>query len=171
MTQLVVLDADVLGRQRTGDETYVENLLRHLPALGGGEFRFAAVTRRPELVPEGVEPARLSTSTQELRMAWSLPRLLRRLKPALAHFQHALPLRCPCPAVVTIHDLSFERDAAAMGRADRLVFKRVVPRGTGDRRQRAHEARPGRSLRHSAREDHRHPARRRSCLRSGRGGG
>jgi glycosyltransferase involved in cell wall biosynthesis len=128
MTQLVVLDADVLGRQRTGDETYVENLLRHLPALGGGEFRFAAVTRRPELVPEGVEPARLSTSTQELRMAWSLPRLLRRLKPALAHFQHALPLCCPCPAVVTIHDLSFERDAAAMGRADRLVFKRVVPR-------------------------------------------
>jgi glycosyltransferase involved in cell wall biosynthesis len=30
--------------------------------------------------------------------------------------------------VVTIHDLSFERDPAAMGRADRLVFKRVVPR-------------------------------------------
>ena len=43
-------------------------------------------------------------------MAWSVPRLLRRLRPALAHFQHALPLRCPCPAVVTIHDLSFERD-------------------------------------------------------------
>jgi glycosyltransferase involved in cell wall biosynthesis len=125
---LVVLDADVLGRQRTGDETYVENLLRHLPALGGGEFRFAAVTRRPELVPEGVEPVRLSTSSQELRMAWSLPRLLRRSRPVLAHFQHALPLRCPCPAVVTIHDLSFERDAAAMSRSDRLVFKRVVPR-------------------------------------------
>jgi glycosyltransferase involved in cell wall biosynthesis len=125
---LVVLDADVLGRQRTGDETYVENLLRHLPALGGGDFRFAAVTRRPELVPEGVEPIRLSASAQELRMAWSLPRLLRRLRPALVHFQHALPLRCPCPAVVTIHDLSFERDASAMSPADRLVFKRVVPR-------------------------------------------
>jgi glycosyltransferase involved in cell wall biosynthesis len=128
MTPLIVLDADVLGRQRTGDETYVENLLRHLPALGGGEFRFAAVTRRPELVPEGVEPISLSTGTQELRMAWSLPRLLRRVQPALAHFQHALPLRCPCPAVVTIHDLSFERGAAAMSRADRIVFKRVVPR-------------------------------------------
>ena len=24
-------------------------------------------------------------------MAWALPRLLRRLQPALAHFQHALP--------------------------------------------------------------------------------
>ena len=27
----VLLDADVLGRQRTGDETYVRNLLRALP--------------------------------------------------------------------------------------------------------------------------------------------
>jgi glycosyltransferase involved in cell wall biosynthesis len=125
---LVVLDADVLGRQRTGDETYVENLLRHLPQVGGADFRLAAVTRHPELVPEGVEPIRLGTGSQELRMAWSLPRLLRRLRPALGHFQHALPLRCPCPAVVTIHDLSFERDPAAMGRRDRLVFRRVVPR-------------------------------------------
>ena len=128
MTPLVVLDADVLGRQRTGDETYVENLLRLLPSVGGGAIRFAAITRRPELVPEGVEPVELDSRSQELRMAWSLPRLLHRLRPALAHFQHALPLRCPCPAVVTIHDLSFERDTEAMSRRDRLVFRRVVPR-------------------------------------------
>jgi glycosyltransferase involved in cell wall biosynthesis len=125
---LVVVDADVLGRRRTGDETYVENLLRGLPTLGGGELRFAAVTRRPDLVPEGVEPVELQARFQELRMATSLPRLLRRLRPALAHFQHALPLRCPCPAIVTVHDLSFERDAEAMGWRDRLIFKRVVPR-------------------------------------------
>ena len=121
MTQLVLLEADVLGRQRTGDETYVENLLRHLPKAS------AAVTRHRERVPEGVEPVRLDTGSQELRMAWALPRLLRRLRPALAHFQHALPLACPCPAVVTIHDLSFERDPAAMSRRVRRVFKRVVP--------------------------------------------
>jgi glycosyltransferase involved in cell wall biosynthesis len=125
---LVVIDADVLGRQRTGDETYVENLLRLLPAIGDGDFRFAAVTRRPELVPDGVEPVRLSAGSQEVRMAWSLPQLLRRLRPALAHFQHALPLRCPCPAVVTVHDLSFEREPEAMSRRDRFVFKRVVPK-------------------------------------------
>jgi glycosyltransferase involved in cell wall biosynthesis len=125
---LVVLDADVLGRQRTGDETYVENLLRRLPVLGGDEFRFAAITRRPELVPEGVEPVELQARFQELRMAWAVPRLLRRLRPALAHFQHALPLACPCPAVVTIHDLSFERETSAMGRRHRAIFKRVVPR-------------------------------------------
>jgi glycosyltransferase involved in cell wall biosynthesis len=61
-------------------------------------------------------------------MAWSLPRVLRRVRPALAHFQYALPLVCPCPAVVSVHDLSFERDADMMGRRDRIVFRTVVPR-------------------------------------------
>jgi glycosyltransferase involved in cell wall biosynthesis len=128
VTPLVVIDADVLGRQRTGDETYVENLLRRLPAVGGAEFHFAAITRRPELVPDGVEPVELQARFQELRMAWGVPWLLRRRRPALAHFQHALPLACPCPAVVTVHDLSFEHDANAMGRRDRRIFKLVVPR-------------------------------------------
>ncbi len=128
MTPLVVLDADVLGRQRTGDETYVENLLRRLPAVGEGAFRFAALTRRPDLVPDGVEPVELRARFQELRMAFSVPRALRRLRPAVVHFQHALPLACPSPAVVTIHDLSFEHEATSMGRRDRAIFRLVVPR-------------------------------------------
>ena len=127
MTRLVLIDADVLGRERTGDETYVANLLRELPSLTD-ELRFAAVTRHPELVPPGVEPIHLPARSQELRMAWTLPRLMRRLRPDLGHFQHAIPLRSPCPAVVTVHDLSFERDPKMLGLKDRLVFKTVVPR-------------------------------------------
>ena len=125
---LVVVDADVLGRERTGDETYVENLLRRLPEAAGDTLRFAAVTRQPELVPAGVDPIVLVTRSQELRMCWTLPRLLRRLKPSLAHFQYSLPLACPCPGVVTVHDLSFEDDARLMSRRDRFVFRTVVPR-------------------------------------------
>ncbi len=131
---LVVIDADVLGRQRTGDETYVENLLRLLPAVAG-DLRLAAITRHPELVPEDVEAIHVAAGSQEVRMGWSVPRVLRRLRPALAHFQHALPLRCPCPAVVTIHDLSFERDPSAMSSRDRFVFKRVVPRAARSARR------------------------------------
>ena len=128
MKPLVVLDADVLGRQRTGDETYVENLLRRLPGVAADELRFAALTRRPDLVPEGVDAVEVPARSQELRMAWAVPRALRRIRPALAHFQHALPLRCPCPAVVTVHDLSFERDPEVMSRWDSLVFRTMVPR-------------------------------------------
>jgi glycosyltransferase involved in cell wall biosynthesis len=124
---LVVIDADVLGRQRTGDETYVENLLRALPDVAGG-LRLAALTRRPELVPDGVEPIHVPAWSQELRMAVRLPLLLRRLRPALAHFVHALPLALPCPAVLTVQDLSFERDASLMGRRETAIFRFAVPR-------------------------------------------
>jgi glycosyltransferase involved in cell wall biosynthesis len=125
---LVVLDADVLGRRRTGDETYVRNLLRCLaPLAPAAGLRLAAVTRHPQLVPAGIEPLALATPVQELRMAWSLPRRVRRAGAALVHTQYALPLRSPCPAVVTIHDLSFE-DASLMNAKDRLVFRAVVPR-------------------------------------------
>src|SRR5207302_3798629 len=75
---LVVVDADVLGRQRTGDETYVENLLARLPSLAGGDLRFAALTRRPDLVPAGVEPVHVPARFQEARMLWTVPRALRR---------------------------------------------------------------------------------------------
>jgi glycosyltransferase involved in cell wall biosynthesis len=123
----VLIDADVLGRQRTGDETYVENLLRALPAAAP-DLRFAAVTRHPERVPEGIQPLPLPAGSQELRMAWRLPRLLRRVSPRLGHYQHALPLRSVGATVLTVHDLSYERDPALMPFKDRLVFKTTVPR-------------------------------------------
>ncbi len=61
-------------------------------------------------------------------MAWSLPRTLRRLGADLVHTQYAAPLRCPCPFVVTVHDVSFARDPDFMSWKDRTVFRRVVPR-------------------------------------------
>lgn len=124
---LVVVDADVLGRRRTGDETYVEQLLHELPAHVEG-LRIAAVTRRPDLLPAGVERLGLDARSQELRMLVSLPRLLRRVRPALAHFVHAIPPRCPCPAVLTVQDLSFEREPGLMSFKDRLTFKLIVRR-------------------------------------------
>jgi glycosyltransferase involved in cell wall biosynthesis len=124
---LVVIDADVLGRQRTGDETYVSALLTELGRLDHG-LRLAAVTRRPDLVPAGVEPLHLDARSQIARMGLRLPLLLRRLRPRLAHFQHALPPALACPGIVTIHDLSFERHPELMNRRDRFVFRTVVPR-------------------------------------------
>lgn len=125
----VVFDADVLGRQRTGDETYARNLLRELGSLAAeAGLRIVAVTRHPELVPAGVEPYGLVTRVQEARMAWSLPRALRAVGADLCHTQYALPVRSPCPCVVTVHDVSFARGGDLMSRKDRLVFRRVVPR-------------------------------------------
>jgi glycosyltransferase involved in cell wall biosynthesis len=126
--KLVAFDADVLGRRRTGDETYVLNLLRELGQLArDAGIRLVAMTRHPELVPSGVEPLALPARSQELRMAWTLPRALRRLGADLVHTQHAIPARPPCPCVVTVHDVSFARDPSLMSRKDRTVFRLVVP--------------------------------------------
>ena len=108
--KLIVIDADVLGRQRTGDETYVRNLLRELaPLASEAGVRLAAVTRRPDLVPAGVEPVELTTRPQELRMALSLPRALRRLGADFVHTQYALP---PAP-----HAPSWSRCTTCRSRA------------------------------------------------------
>jgi glycosyltransferase involved in cell wall biosynthesis len=123
----VLVDADVLGRHRTGDETYVEQLLRALPEVAD-DLRIAAVTRDSSLIPDGIEPIHLPARTQELRMAVGVPRLLRRMRPAVAHFIHALPLVCPAPAVVTVQDLSWERDPSVFGFWDLTVFKLFVRR-------------------------------------------
>jgi glycosyltransferase involved in cell wall biosynthesis len=124
---LVVVDADVLGRRRTGDETYVEQLLRALPDVAD-DLRIAAIAREAALVPDGIEPVVLRARSQELRMAVGVPRLLSRLRPALAHFVHSLPLRCPSPAVLTVQDLSWERDPRVFGLWDLVTFKIFVRR-------------------------------------------
>ena len=124
---MILIDADVLGRQRTGDETYVLNLLRELPVVAP-DLELAAVTRRPELVPPGIEPIELSARLSEARMAYTLPRLLARLKPQLAHFQYFLPLGWRGLSVVTVHDLSFEGPGSTMGLLDRAAFRALVPR-------------------------------------------
>jgi glycosyltransferase involved in cell wall biosynthesis len=123
---LVVIDADVLGRRRTGDETYFAALLRELVPLADHE-RLAAVTRSPELVPEGIEPLLLQARSQSVRMAYALPRLLKRLEPALTHFAYVVPPTYRGPSVVTIQDLSFERMPWVMRRRDRMLFRRFVP--------------------------------------------
>lgn len=126
---LVVIDADTLGRGRTGDESYTANLLRELGA-NPGDLRIAAVTRHPEHVPAGIEPLTLRALSQSMRMALRLPLLLRRVRPSLAHFQYVIPPLWRGRAVVTVHDISFEHLPELMSRRDRTLFRGLVPGST-----------------------------------------
>ncbi len=121
----IAIDADVLGRHRTGDETYIASLLQE---LAGAPEEIFAVTRRPDLVPAGIEPIELPARNQIVRMTLSFPRLLRRLHPDLAHFLYAIPPGYRGRSVVTVHDLSFEHLSDVMGFKDRLLFRTQVPR-------------------------------------------
>ena len=123
---VVVVDADVLGRQRTGDETYVHNLLEQLGSLDTG-LRISAVARDPELVPAGVVPEALPVRSYAARLAWRLPLRLRRIKPAVAHFQYIVPPAYRGVAVVTVHDLSYELLPELEDRFDGWALRRLVP--------------------------------------------
>jgi glycosyltransferase involved in cell wall biosynthesis len=58
-----------------------------------------------------------------------LPLQLRRLKPDLVHAPNCfLPLRRPCPGVVTIHDLAFEAFPDDFSRRTGAKFRSITPR-------------------------------------------
>ena len=59
----------------------------------------------------------------------SLPRILRREGAAAIHAPNCfLPLRRPCPGVVTIHDLAFETHPEDFGRRTRWKYRTIAPR-------------------------------------------
>ena len=123
----VVVDADVLGRQRTGDETYIRELLVGLSELGT-ELDIRAVTRRPGLTPEGISSEILPVRSYAARLAWQLPRRLRSLRPRVAHFQYVIPPTYGGTCVLTVHDISYDVLPELEDRAAGFVLRRLVPR-------------------------------------------
>lgn len=116
----VAINAHLLAHTRTfrraGVSNYVEALLIHLGAIDQRN-RYTVYTTRGldstalELPPNfRIRPSRLPTINPRVRIPWE-----QLLAPALMRLSHAdvyhgvlnvVPLFCPVPSVVTIHDLS-----------------------------------------------------------------
>ena len=127
------LDGDVLGRRRTGDESYLVSLMRGLHGIDNdNEYVVyvrdaeAVANLFPELSRFGFENVRPRSIW--LRYAMGLPWLLRRRPVDLLHVQYFIPPMTPCPTVLTIHDLSFVVHPEFFSRRDRLLLQRLVPR-------------------------------------------
>ena len=133
MPDVVAFDADVIGRNRTGDETVATGLLTALAARDDLPFTVLAYVRDPELVPEAitasgvVRPVAVDVGSNYRRVAVSLPARLRADRPALYHGNYVLPPGLNCPGVVTVHDSSYRFAPELMPRADALAFGRFVP--------------------------------------------
>jgi glycosyltransferase involved in cell wall biosynthesis len=125
---LVLVDGDTVGRGRTGDESYTVNLLRELPAAAP-ELAFAASLRNPSDlpadVPDAVRRLPLNVASPYRRIPLAFPALARREGAALAHLHYFLPPRLGCPAVVTVHDISYDRAPELFSRRDRVLFRFV----------------------------------------------
>jgi glycosyltransferase involved in cell wall biosynthesis/GT2 family glycosyltransferase len=129
---VVAFDADVVGRRRTGDETFAVNVLAALARLDV-PVRVLAYLRDPSALPPEVTesgrvvPVRVPIGSNYARTAAALPVRLLADRPALYHGLYVLPPALPCPAVLTVHDVSFLREERFMPAADRAAFRRFVP--------------------------------------------
>ena len=120
---LVVIDADVLGRRRTGDETYVAGLLRGLlrartrTACGWPPSRGGRTWSRPG-------SSRSSSRRGARSCGWrsASPGSCGGLRPAVAHFLHALPRGYSRPVGRDDPGPLVRADATVMGVRDRLIF-------------------------------------------------
>jgi glycosyltransferase involved in cell wall biosynthesis len=113
----VVLDArDAHGVPLRGWGRHVLELERHLPAALGPDLSLHPVTEAgagPEVLFEQL----------------GLPRVLRRTGAALVHAPNCfLPLRRPCPGVVTVHDLAFEAHPDDFSRRTGTKYRFITPR-------------------------------------------
>ena len=115
---LIAFDAwDAFVSMPHGSGIYVRSLLDALqdcPPAGHELWAVAQGGRGPELWWEQV----------------SLPRRLRARGAALLHCPDSfLPLRRPCPGVVTVHDLAFEAVPGDMPALTEWKYRTLVPRG------------------------------------------
>jgi anaerobic magnesium-protoporphyrin IX monomethyl ester cyclase len=107
----VAFDGTTLRPARTGVGCYAERLLRHL-AEASPTDEFVVLSNRPADVrrplPPNVEV--YASRRAPVSLAWMqalAPGILREIRADVAHFTNGvIPLACPVPSVVTIHDMS-----------------------------------------------------------------
>jgi glycosyltransferase involved in cell wall biosynthesis len=109
-----MLDLHHLGHRQTGNESWARSLAAALFELDGPGSYDIAVTSAAD--PEDLArlPARqtVHVGSSARRLAWDLPRAMRKLHTSAVLVQYTAPLS-RVPAVVAVHDLSFEDPRAA----------------------------------------------------------
>ncbi len=138
---LVVLDALLLRPRPTGVGRSILELTRALAQSDRG-LDFAVLCTHPEMLEHLADRpgwrlvdcpgARGGTLRKAAWTQLVLPRILRRLGADLLHcLQFVSPLRCPCPTVVTVHDLGYLRFPDTVEEPRRTYYRTLVPRSLG----------------------------------------
>jgi len=128
----VAVDIHQIGLRQTGNETYIRNLVEQLAILAPPELEFVCFTTQPESrLPMLNWPGpvkRLWPHTPLLRIPCSFPLALRQMAADIAHFQYVSPPYSPCPAVVMVHDISFELFPECFNPLSRKRMQLLIPR-------------------------------------------
>lgn len=132
---IVGIDARAALSPKTGDRTYILNLLRGLAALelDSQQWKFQLLLDGPdheEILPSspGFEPVVLEASNSRLWTMLALPRHARRAGLSLVHLQYLAPLFLSCPYVTAIHDVVWRAMPETFPRLHRAVMNAQMPR-------------------------------------------
>jgi glycosyltransferase involved in cell wall biosynthesis len=123
----VALDAHVVGRRKTGNETYLIGLATGLAARSDVivtvYLERGAAWPRPETA---LTTHRLRTSWPQLRIPLELPIRARLDGVDLLHVQYVAPPVAGVPVVTAIHDVSFEDEPALLPSLTRWRLQSTV---------------------------------------------
>ncbi len=127
------IDAHMVGRRATGNETYVTNLARALALVDDGRNHYTLyIDRQAAAGPRVVADPRflqrpLRPHTPFVRIPVSLPLELARRPLDVLHLQYNLPPLLPrCGRVLTVHDISYEHFPECFTLRERVRNKVLV---------------------------------------------
>ena len=124
------IDAHMVGRRATGNETYVVNLARALARVDDGQTEYTLyvdpqAAAGPPLVPDArFRQRQLRPRTPLVRIPVTLPLEVGRRPVDVLHLQYNLPPFLPrCARVLTVHDISYEHFPECFRLRERLRNK------------------------------------------------
>jgi glycosyltransferase involved in cell wall biosynthesis len=130
VTGIPLLDLHHLGRQQTGNESWARSMGAALFELDGDgaydvAFTDAVLDAEPPELP--YRKMAVVSASSSRRLAADLPAAMRRFDTSAVLVQYTAPLS-RVPAVVAVHDLSFEDPRAAewLPRATRLRYRATI---------------------------------------------
>jgi glycosyltransferase involved in cell wall biosynthesis len=128
----IAIDTHAIGTRQTGNERYIESLVKELLSGDGqNEYFFFFTHEQARKEWENRTPnlkTFLVSRNPWLRLAVDLPLQLHRLRPSVFHYQYTGPLFHVSPEVVTIHDVSFERYPEFFTASERSRLRLTVRR-------------------------------------------
>ena len=124
------IDAHALGTGAGGNETYMRDLL-HALSQQQQPHDITAITgpspsdevRRAACFPVHALPS----DSSYLRVPFHLPRAAKQLQLDLLHVQYNAPPICPCPYVVSLHDIVWTRFPESLPASVRYRLQWLVP--------------------------------------------
>jgi glycosyltransferase involved in cell wall biosynthesis len=102
------IDAHAIGRNLTGNEVYIRNLISGLAELDqNSEFlAYVSEAEAERQLPGRFRSRRIGRNPFR-RLGWDLSQCVRMDRPDLLHVQYTAPLYCGTRVVVSVHDVSF----------------------------------------------------------------